>query len=56
MTMQQCESLIDLLDGNGIDTEVYKWQFCELIALPPEMRFWDELLEDLQTELAAINA
>lgn len=55
MTMQQCESLIDLLDGNGIDTEVYKWQFCELIALPPEMRFWDELLEDLQTELAAMH-
>lgn len=55
MTMQQCESLIDLLDGNGIDTEAYKFQFCELIALPPEARFWDELLEDLQIEVMAMD-
>ncbi len=55
MTMQQCEQLIDLLDGNGIDTEIYKWQFCELIAIPPSERFWDELLEDLQVEVMAMD-
>ena len=55
MTMQQCESLIESLDSEGIDTEAYKFQFCELIGLPPEMRFWDELLEDLKTEVAAMN-
>lgn len=55
MTMQQCEQLIDLLDGNGIDTEAYKFQFCELIAMPPSERVWDELLEDLQIEVMAMD-
>ncbi len=55
MTMQQCEQLIDLLDGKEIDTEVYKWQFCELIAMPPSERFWDELLEDLQVEVKRLT-
>lgn len=55
MTMQQCEQLIDLLDGNGIDTEAYKLQFCDLIAMPPSERFWDELCEDLQIEVMAMD-
>ena len=55
MTMQQCEQLIDLLDGKGIDTEAYKLQFCDLIAMPPSERFWDELCEDLQIEVMAMD-
>lgn len=50
MHMKECEKLIDLLDSKGVDTEIYKWQFCELLALPPSERFWDELFEDLQIE------
>ena len=53
MTMQQCEKLIDLLDSNGIDTEAYKFQFCELIATPPSETFWDKLCDDLQIEVLA---
>lgn len=51
LIMNQCETMIDTLDRNGIETEAYKSEFCDLIAIDPDERDFSELVDILEDKI-----
>lgn len=49
--MKQCETMIDTLDQNGINTEFYKAEFCDLIAIDPDERDFSDLVDILEDQI-----
>lgn len=49
--MKQCETMIDTLNQNGVNTEFYKAEFCDLIAIDPDERDFSELVDILEDQI-----
>jgi hypothetical protein len=49
--MKQCEIMIDTLNQNGINTECYKAEFCNLIAIETDERDFSELVDILEDQI-----
>jgi hypothetical protein len=49
--MKQCETMIDTLNQNGVNTEFYKSEFCDLIAIDPDERDFRYLVGMLEDQI-----